>query len=57
MALIEQGISGTLCSVDPYFIPWDILDQVGVFSQYLDQQVIENRGRIALHTVIDTVLE
>jgi hypothetical protein len=43
LALIEQGVSDTLCSMDPYYIPWEILYQVEVFFQYLDQHVIENR--------------
>lgn len=28
LALIEQGISDTLCSLDPDLIPWGILDQI-----------------------------
>ena len=42
LALIEQGISDTLCSLDQDLIPWEILDQVEVFFQYLDQHVIDD---------------
>ena len=44
LALIEQGISDTLYSMDPYLIPWEILDQVEVFFQFLDQHVIDDIG-------------
>ena len=42
--LIEQGISETLCSLDPDLITSDILDQVEVFFHYLDQHVIDDIG-------------
>ena len=42
--MIEQGISDTLCSLDQDLIPWEILDQVEVFFQYLDQHVIDDIG-------------
>jgi len=42
LALIEQGISDTLCSLDPDLIPWDILDQVEVFFRHLDRHVTDD---------------
>jgi hypothetical protein len=42
LALIEQGISDTLCSLDPDLIPWDILDQVEVFFHHLDHHVTDD---------------
>jgi hypothetical protein len=47
LALIEQGISDTLCSLDPDLIPCETLDQLEVFFQYLDQHIIENRRQLA----------
>jgi hypothetical protein len=44
LALIEQGISDTLCSLDQDLISWEILEQVGVFFQYLDRCVIDDIG-------------
>jgi hypothetical protein len=44
LALIEQGISDTLCSLDQDLIPWDILDQVEVFFHYLDRHIIDDIG-------------
>jgi hypothetical protein len=44
LALIEQGISDTLCSLDPDLIPWDILDQVEVFFQHLNRQISDDIG-------------
>jgi hypothetical protein len=42
LALIEQGISDTLCSLDQDLIPWDILDQVEVFFRHLDRHVTDD---------------
>jgi hypothetical protein len=42
LALIEQGISDTLCSLDQDLISWDILDQVEGFFHYLDQHIIDD---------------
>ncbi|EMS78412.1 hypothetical protein Dpo_8c00790 [Desulfotignum phosphitoxidans DSM 13687] len=44
LALIEQGVYDTLCSLDPDLIPWDILDQVEVFFHYLDRHVTDDIG-------------
>jgi hypothetical protein len=44
LALIEQGISDTLCSLDQDLIPSEILDQVEVFFHYLDRHVIDDNG-------------
>jgi hypothetical protein len=44
LVLIEQGISDTLCSLDPDLITSDILDQVEVFFHYLDRHVIDDIG-------------
>jgi len=44
LALIEQGISDTLCSMDPDLIPWDILDQVEVFFHHLDRYITDDIG-------------
>jgi hypothetical protein len=44
LVLIEQGISETLCSLDPDLITSNILDQVEVFFHYLDQHVIDDIG-------------
>ncbi|MEE4363118.1 MAG: hypothetical protein V2J08_04245 [Desulfotignum sp.] len=44
LALIEQGISDTLCSMDLDLIPWDILEQVEVFFRHLDQYIIDDIG-------------
>jgi hypothetical protein len=42
LALIEQGISDTLCSLDQDLISWEILEQVEVFFHYLDRHVIDD---------------
>jgi hypothetical protein len=44
LVLIEQGISETLCSLDPDLITSDILDKVEVFFHYLDRYVIDDIG-------------
>ena len=44
LALIEQGISDTLCSLDQDLISWEILEQLEVFFHYLDQHVIDDIG-------------
>jgi phage gp16-like protein len=44
LALIKQGISDTLCSMDSDLIPRDILDQVGVFFQHLNRQIFDDIG-------------
>jgi hypothetical protein len=44
LALIEQGISDTLCSLDQDLISWDTLEQVEVFFHYLDRHVIDDIG-------------
>lgn len=44
LVLIEQGISETLCSLDPDLITSDILDQVEVFFHYLDRYIIDDIG-------------
>ena len=44
LALIEQGISDTLCSLDHDLIPWDILNQVEAFFHYLDRHIIDDIG-------------
>jgi hypothetical protein len=42
LALIEQGISDTLCSLDPDLIPWGTLDQIEAFFHYLDLHVTDD---------------
>jgi hypothetical protein len=42
LALIEQGVSDTLCSLDQDLIPWSIFDQIEVFFQHLDQHVTDD---------------
>jgi hypothetical protein len=44
MALIEQGISDTLCSMDPDLISWDTLEQVEVFFRHLDRHITDDIG-------------
>ncbi|MCA1792736.1 MAG: hypothetical protein LC660_02495 [Desulfobacteraceae bacterium] len=44
LALIDKGISDTLCSLDQDLITYDILDQVEVFFHYLDRHVIDDIG-------------
>jgi hypothetical protein len=44
LALIEQGISDTLCSLDPDLIPWEILDQMEVFFRHLDRHITDDIG-------------
>jgi hypothetical protein len=44
LALIEQGISDILCSLDQDLIPWSIFDQIEVFFQYLDRHIIDDIG-------------
>ena len=44
LALIEQGVSDTLCSLDQDLISWEILEQVEVFFHYLDRHVIDDIG-------------
>jgi hypothetical protein len=43
LVVIEQGVSDTLCSLDPDLIPWEILYQVEVLFQYLDRHIVEKR--------------
>lgn len=59
LALIEQGISDTLCSLDPDLIPWDILDQVEVFFRHLDRHIIDDVGfsLYEVETVPDWVVD
>lgn len=42
LSLIEQGISDTLCSLDPDLIPGGILDQIEAFFNYLDLHVTDD---------------
>jgi len=42
LALIEQGVSDTLCSLDQDLIPWSIFDQIEVFFHYLDRHVTDD---------------
>ncbi len=42
LALIEQDISDTLCSLDQDLIPWSIFDQIEAFFQHLDQHVTDD---------------
>ncbi len=44
LALIEQGISDTLCSLDQDLISWEILEQAEVFFHYLNRHVIDDIG-------------
>jgi len=44
LALIEQGISDTLCSLDSDLISKDILDQVEVFFRHLDRHITDDIG-------------
>ncbi len=50
LALIEQGISDTLCPMDLDLIFWEILEQVEVFFQYLDRHIIDDIGFCDLQT-------
>jgi hypothetical protein len=42
LALIEQGISDILCSLDQDLIPWSIFDQIEAFFHYLDMHVTDD---------------
>jgi hypothetical protein len=42
LALIERGVSETLCSMDLDLITSDLLDQVEVFFCHLDQYIIDD---------------
>ncbi len=44
LALIEQGVSDTLCFLDPDLISWETLDQVEVFFQHLDRHITDDIG-------------
>ena len=44
LALIEQGISDTLCSMDLGLISWETLDQVEVLFRQLDRNIIYDIG-------------
>lgn len=44
LALIDQGISDTLCSMDPDFIPWGIVGQVEAFFVFLDRHIHDDLG-------------
>jgi len=50
LALIEQGVSDTLCSMDLDLISWETLGQVEVFLHHLDQHIIDDIGFCDLQT-------
>ncbi len=50
LAMIEQGISDTLCSLDQDLISWEILEQAEVFFHYLDRHIIDDNGFCDLGT-------
>jgi hypothetical protein len=59
LALIEQGVSDTLCSLDPDLIPWEILNQVESFFHHLDLHVTDEMRFRNYETdaVLDRTLE
>ncbi len=44
LALIEQGVSDTLCSMDTDLISWETLEQVEVFFRHLDRYSTDDIG-------------